>query len=147
MHQVLGFYTNLVGSTTKVRKGVNLVALRKGKCLNRDLANTFVHNVNEREVLDALNDIGDNKAPGVDGYTSHFFKAAWNVIRVEVLEVVKKFFNKQSLYPTVNCTLITLIPKSNDACTMKDMRPISCCTTFYKIISKILTKRLNKVID
>jgi hypothetical protein len=42
--------------------------------------------------------------------------------------------------------LVTLIPKSSDAKTMKDMRPIACCTTMYKIISKILTTCLSKVI-
>lgn len=51
------------------------------------------------------------------------------------------------MHPVVNCTLVTLIPKSHIASTLNNMRPIACCTTIYKIISKILNTRLNKVIN
>ncbi|CAK8544798.1 unnamed protein product [Lathyrus sativus] len=50
------------------------------------------------------------------------------------------------MYLAVNCTLVSLIPKGNGGNCVKDFRPISCCTTFYKIISKILTRRLSKVL-
>lgn len=57
------------------------------------------------------------------------------------------FFKNERMYKAVNCTLVTLIPKLAGACTMQEMRPISCCTTLYKIISKILTNRLSQVIN
>lgn len=51
------------------------------------------------------------------------------------------------MFKIVNCALVTLIPKTQNAKNMRDLRPISCCTTLYKIISKILINRLSKVIS
>lgn len=51
------------------------------------------------------------------------------------------------MYATVNCAIVTLIPKYTYDKTMKYMRHIACCITFYKIISKFLTFRLSKVIN
>ncbi len=58
-----------------------------------------------------------------------------------------EFFEEQKIYKAINCTLVTLIPKSAEAKTVKDMLPISCCSTILKIISKILTDRLSNVIN
>lgn len=69
------------------------------------------------------------------------------MVKNDVREAIFEFFDTSNLYLAVNCSLITLIPKSPEANTIKDMRPISCCTTIYKIISKILTTRLAEVIN
>lgn len=63
------------------------------------------------------------------------------------MAAIQDFFLHGRLYLTVNCALVTLIPKSPAAKTVKDIRPIACCTTLYKIISEILTSRMNKVIN
>lgn len=65
-------------------------------------------------------------------------------MKYDVIAAVKDFFENNRLYKAFNCTLVTLIPKTRDAKVMKDLRPISCCSTVYKIISKIMTKRLAK---
>lgn len=46
----------------------------------------------------------------------------------------------------VNCTSVTLVPKISNPCRIKDFRPIACCSVLYKIISKILTNRLQNVV-
>ncbi|KAL0743129.1 hypothetical protein Bca4012_084642 [Brassica carinata] len=46
----------------------------------------------------------------------------------------------------VNATALALIPKKLDARTMRDYRPIACCNTLYKIISKIIANRLKKLL-
>jgi hypothetical protein len=33
-----------------------------------------------------------NKAPGLDGFSAEFFKAAWPIIGKEVVKAIKNFF-------------------------------------------------------
>lgn len=51
------------------------------------------------------------------------------------------------MFVAINYASVTLIPKTLEAKGMKELRPIACCTIFYRIISKILTKRLSNVIN
>lgn len=57
------------------------------------------------------------------------------------------FFKNKRLYKAANYALVTLIPKTKDSTTVTEMRPIACCSTIYKIIFRILTVRLSKVIS
>lgn len=46
-----------------------------------------------------------------------------------------------------NCTALTLIPKVPSPTKVKDFRPIACCSTIYKVIAKILTNRIKRVLN
>jgi hypothetical protein len=48
---------------------------------------------------------------------------------------------------TLNFAMITLIPKENDARSMKKFRPISLLNCSYKIFTKVLTKRLARILN
>nr|GEU35941.1 RNA-directed DNA polymerase, eukaryota, reverse transcriptase zinc-binding domain protein [Tanacetum cinerariifolium] len=50
------------------------------KKVSSDDAMFMIREISDKEVKDALFDIGDNKALGPDGYTALFFKKAWPVI-------------------------------------------------------------------
>lgn len=69
------------------------------------------------------------------------------MINPDVIDAVQDFFVQNNLYKPVNCVIVTLIPKTSEAKTMKEMRPIVCCTTVHKIISKVMTNRLNTMIN
>jgi hypothetical protein len=47
----------------------------------------------------------------------------------------------------LNFAMITLIPKENEARSMKKFRPISLLNCSFKIFTKVLTNRLAKIID
>lgn len=99
------------------------------------------------EIIDAIRDMPKDKAPGVDGFLIEFFTKNWATVEDDVLVAVQKFFQSGSSLHTINTTAITLISKISAPTKVKDYRPISCCSTLYKIISKVLTRRLKPIIS
>ena len=99
----------------------------------------------DSEISRTLLKLNPNKAPGPDGFTSAFFKAAWSLVGEETMDSIRNFFVTAFLPSTTNATLLTLVPKRPGASRITDYRPISCCNTSYKAISKILVKRLKVI--
>ena len=62
---------------------------------------------------------------------------------LRVIEVSKKCVKIPRVF---NSTFIALIPKSDCPCTFDGYRPISLCNYSYKIIGKILSSRIKKVL-
>ena len=102
--------------------------------------------ISHEEVKMAMFSIDDNKAPGPDGFSARFFKATWSIIGSDVIDAVISFFKSGSMLREINCTIIALVPKVPNPESMNDYRPISCCNTVYKCISKIIAARFNQCI-
>ncbi|KAJ9541737.1 hypothetical protein OSB04_028243 [Centaurea solstitialis] len=101
----------------------------------------------DSEIRDAMFQIGKDKAPGSDGFTSKFFKAAWEVIGSDITIAIHNFFYRGHLAKELNHTLICLLPKTPNATSVTDFRPISCCSVLYKCISKIIVNRMKSCLD
>ena len=56
------------------------------------------------------------------------------------------FFATGRLLKSINSTAISLVPKVENPSNLREFRPISCCNTLYKCISKILAEKLKKVL-
>lgn len=93
-----------------------------------------------------MNANGDDKAPYIHGYNLVFFKKTWNIIKEDILKEVKEFFSTAKMPKSIYYTMVTLIPKTPKPATMREFRPIVCCSILYKIIAKILANRLQKVV-
>ncbi|KAJ9536543.1 hypothetical protein OSB04_un000295 [Centaurea solstitialis] len=140
----------------------NLKALlgTRDDTINPDMPNQFFVNtlslaesldmirpISDADIRHAMFSIGNDKAPGSDGFSATFFKAAWNVIGPEVMRAIHSFFYRSRLDKEINHTLLCLLPKSPNASSITDFRPISCCTVLYKCISKILVDRIKPYLD
>lgn len=77
------------------------------------------------EITKVIMKLNANKAPGPDGLTSGFFKAAWTLIGAETVNAVKGFFSSGFLPSAANSTILTLVPKRPGASAIGDFRPIS----------------------
>ncbi|XP_039161739.1 uncharacterized protein LOC104455464 [Eucalyptus grandis] len=100
--------------------------------------------VSDLEVKKTLFSLAKGKAPSPDGFTAEFFKSNWDIVGPLVIEAVKDFFSSGCLLKEVNATILALIPKVPNACEVND-RPIACCNTIYKLITKILANRIAPV--
>lgn len=106
------------------------------------MAAELVRHVQSEEIKQVLFSMPTNKAPGPDGFPVEFYKAAWPVVGKDFIVAVQSFFLYGLMPRSTNETLLSLIPKSAEADHMTDYRPISCCNVVYKVISKILARRL-----
>ena len=88
-----------------------------------------------------------NKSPGPDGMPSYFFQKFWQIVKSDIVHAVQSFFHSGHILKSINETLISLIPKTENPTTITEFRPISLCNIIYKIISKVLTSRFKSVLN
>ncbi|KAL2246969.1 UNVERIFIED_CONTAM: hypothetical protein Sindi_2549200 [Sesamum indicum] len=115
--------------------------------LSNEESTTFLLPFTPADVKQAVFDIAEDKAPGPDGYSSGFFKAAWPIVGQEVTSAVLDFFSIGRLLKQINTTIFALIPKVHSPMTVSDFRPIAWCNVLYKIITKLIVQRLSVIMD
>lgn len=96
----------------------------------------------EEEVNEVLKHMQNGKALGPDGFNAYFFKACWNIVKEDILNVVEDFRVNKTILKVLNTSFISLIPKQDNAQTPERYRPIALCNVVYKIISKVVANRL-----
>ncbi|GKA00235.1 aspartic peptidase [Tanacetum coccineum] len=136
----INHYTDFIGQSG-ITSHFDLSDLFCNRLSNED-ALSMIDEVSDKEIREAMFSLGDNKAPGPDGYSVAFFKEAWSIISVDVCKAIKEFFTNGILLKELNHTIIALIPKVASPVRINDYRPISCCNVLFKCISKIISNRL-----
>ena len=98
------------------------------------------------EITKIMFSLNPNKALDPDGLTSGFFKASWSLLGTECISPIQAFFNSGFLPKTTNSTILSLVPKFTGASRISDYRPISCLNKLYKVISRLLVRRLKPIL-
>ncbi|KAM7310518.1 hypothetical protein ISCGN_007426 [Ixodes scapularis] len=96
------------------------------------------------EVEEAIKELAPRKSPGVDGLGSQFYKTFSAQLCPILRDVYADVLKRGLLPPSMRQAVTVLIQKKNSKGTPKvdHFRPISLLTSDYKILAKILAKRL-----
>ncbi|GJW01841.1 RNA-directed DNA polymerase, eukaryota, reverse transcriptase zinc-binding domain protein [Tanacetum coccineum] len=114
----LKHFEDFLGKTQQVHDIEDCATLFH-KRIREDDALRMITEVPDKEIKNAMFDIGDFKTPGPDGFTTAFFKKAWGIIGADVFQTPSR---------------------------VNDFRPIACCNVLYKCISKIIINRIKHVL-
>ena len=100
------------------------------------------------EELDlALKEMKNNTVPGPDGFSVEFFKTFWSYIRSDIKEMLDNLHSGLLELWRLNYGVIILLPKVKPATNVKQFRSICLLNVIYKIITKVLTLRLTRVVN
>jgi hypothetical protein len=99
------------------------------------------------EIEEVVKDCEGNKSPGPDGFNFAFIKAMWSLFKGEIRIMFDQFHGIASLPTSFSSYFVALIPKIHSPFSLGDFRPISLLGSLYKIIAKVLTARLARVMD
>ncbi|KAL9683373.1 hypothetical protein QQ045_015194 [Rhodiola kirilowii] len=109
-----------------------------------EMAGKLCEPVSELEVQAAVFQMAPTKAPGPDGFHALFYQKYWHTIKDEVMNTIRRIFDKGKLEEGMNETLIVLISKNRSPRKVEEFRPISLCNVSAKIVTKILANRLKE---
>ena len=126
------FYRNLLGSSVECND-IDMEVINRGPLVSLSQNEDLTRPVLEMEIKEALWSIGEDKAPGPDGYSSCFFKNTWECIKTDLISAVQEFFSTGKMLRQLNHSVLVLIPKSSHATKVENFRPIACCNVVYKM--------------
>jgi hypothetical protein len=115
--------------------------------VTEDMNSKLCADFSDKEIADALFQIGPLKAPGPDGFPARFFQRNWGLLKEETIPAVKAFFTTGVMPAGVNDATIVSIPKVDHPKNVTDFRPISLCNVIYKVVAKCLVNRLRPILD
>ncbi|KAL9989282.1 hypothetical protein ACROYT_G003815 [Oculina patagonica] len=103
--------------------------------------------ITENEAFKALKEFAAAKTPGTDGLSTEFLKFFSPELKSLIVESFNYAFLNGSLSISQRRGIISLIPKKNkDKTILENLRPISLLNVDYKILTKVLANRLEKVL-
>lgn len=101
----------------------------------------------EDEIKEGVFGMAKDKSPSPDGFSMLFYQECWEIIKGDLVKVFKEFFESDIINLGVNITFLVLIPKKEGTVELNDFRPISLVIILYKIIAKVLSSRVRKVME
>ncbi|XP_016513333.1 uncharacterized protein LOC107830320 [Nicotiana tabacum] len=99
------------------------------------------------EVREAIFKLNAYSAAGLDSFNWVFFQKCWEIIKEDIMDFVREFFNGKNLTKFYSHTCLVLIPNVESPSNFSELRPISLTNFTTKIISKILAERLNHILS
>ena len=100
----------------------------------------------KQQIDSVIKNLPMDKSPGPDGFTNNFVKECWEFLAEDFYKLIDDFYHGRVSLKSINGSFIALIPKKDAPVCPNDFRPISLLNCSFKIITKLLANRLQKII-
>ena len=120
--------------------------VRNAKLNNVEKAN-LDRNLTIEELDQSIKQAKTKSAPGADGFSNRFIQEFWDIYRVPLFKMIGQCYANNKLTDQFKTANIKLIPKKGNLKLLKNWRPISLLSCFYKTISRAIGTRLKSVMD
>jgi hypothetical protein len=101
----------------------------------------------KEEILKVIKGFTKKKSPGPDGWSVKLFLHFFHLMGNDLLDFVEDLRLRGCVNKHIKKKIIVLIPKLNHSRRFLDFRPISLCNLCYKIISKIISRRIRPILS
>jgi hypothetical protein len=73
----------------------------------------------EEQVWEVVRDLNGDKAPGPDGFTMAFSHKCWEVMKEDIMAILKEFHSQRKFVKSLKATFVSLIPKKTELWTLR----------------------------
>ena len=95
------------------------------------------------ELKQAIKELQNQKTPGIDGLPAEFYKLCCPEIQTGLLQMIHESYEQAVMGGDINTGVLNLIPKpGKDARYIRNLRPITLLNADYKLIEKMIAKRI-----
>ena len=143
LNHIREYYVNLFDE--KRSMDVNLIELLKKSTDIKIRDSNLGDPITVKEIGQVLKRMKNNKSPGIDGFTSKFFKVFYSKLQYFITKSINSCFKKGILSPTHRQGILVCLPKGNkNRKFIKNWRPISLLPVTYKLASGVIASRLKE---
>jgi Reverse transcriptase (RNA-dependent DNA polymerase) len=152
---ILNYYADLYKEKNPPREGLTIESFLGEDIVNNPIVLSSKLSNNQRMLLEeeislaeldsSINSAKNSSAGGMDGLNNKAIKKFWHLLRFPLYKYTKAVTGTRVLTNSFNSASIKLIPKKGDLTKLKNWRPISLLNCIYKVISRAINARLQKV--
>ena len=114
--------------------------------MSRKQSEEMSENIHPEELDLIIKNCPNNKSPGFDGLSYEFYKTTWPLIRETFTQVLQCQLDRERLIGSDMIGAVRLLPKVEGTPKVDELRPITLLNCDYKILSKLLVRRIRPVL-